>query len=620
MISHSNRSIDLRTRFCNTTFRSMANLPFLYGEYWTISDKLAIEMACIRLGGKWTSQHTGKPAGEGLFHHYKEMMRLIWPGNFWTRWDDLMLQEMVEATFLGIAGPSSSGKSHRAACYALCVYWCFPRITTVLVSTITTDKLDMAIWGEIKKYFRMAKERYPGLPGVFIESKRRLTTDGKDVEGREFRAGIVGVACKKGSTWEGLGPFVGCKNEIVILVADDCNLMEPGFLDATANLAANPKFQMFGLGNPNDTTNPFGKLCEPVDGWDTFQQQVTTHAWDTRYRNGRCLRLVGTDSPNLDRKDGLVLYPSILGKRYIDEIASTYGTDSWQYLMWVLAKFPTTVLERRVITRQMCIRFGAFESVVWGSGKLTRIFALDAAYGAVGGDRCVGIEWAFGEDNRGKQTLALIGKPMLIPVAMDKRDGLDRPVPPEDQIALWVKKYCENLPEPIPPDHVAFDGTGRSSLMSAFARHWNAYVVSLEFGGRATDRPCPADPRLACNEVYGKFVSELWFTMRVAIEAEQIRGLTEELVAEGQSRAWKDAARSGSGKSVQDVEPKEETKLRLGRSPDLFDAAVCGLELARRLGFRIGKLDRRGKHSENQLLKLKAEWDRLLAKRELKAA
>ena len=35
------------------------------------------------------------------------------------------------------------------------------------------------------------------------------------------------------------------------------------------------------------------------------------------------------------------------------------------------------------------------------------------------------------------------------------------------------------------------------------------------------------------------------------------------------------------------MEPKEKMKLKSGRSPDLVDAVVCGIEGARRLGFQI---------------------------------
>lgn len=602
----------------------MAKEIVKYNAYWNTSDPLAIEMACIRKGGNWTGTR-GQPCGSGLAHHYKAMMKLIWPGDDWCRWDEDMLRELVDATFLGIAGPSSSRKTSRISRYGLCVYWCFPHCTTVLCSTTTREKLDLGIWGEIKKCFRKGKERYSALPGVFIESKQQITTDGKDVEGREFRNGIKGVACKKGGQWEGLANYLGIKNDRVLLLADEAQLMEPGFFDSSANLSSNSiggVFQLIATGNPNDTLNSFGRLCEPMNGWDTFQQGEKTQVWNTKFRGGRCLRLVGTDSPNFDRKDGLVVHPRLIDRRYINEIASTYGVESWQYLMWVLAKFPISQLERRVITRQMCVRFRAFEPVTWGAGKVTKILTLDAAYGAVGGDRCVAQEWAFGGDVTGKAILALV-KSMLVPVSFDRKDELGRPDLPEYQIARWVMNYC--LENDIKPERVAFDSTGRGSLMSAFAKlgtdQWRGQnVVAVEFGGRATDRESFANPKKLCKEMYGKFVTELWFAMRALVETEQIRGLTDEIVNEFQMRAWDTRSKPGSGTTVQDVEPKEDTKERLGRSPDLADCAVVAGELARRLGFRVHRLGRQGIRSENALLKLKAEWDATLKSRELRAA
>jgi hypothetical protein len=80
-------------------------------------------------------------------------------------------------------------------------------------------------------------------------------------------------------------------------------------------------------------------------------------------------------------------------------------------------------------------------------------------------------------------------------------------------------------------------------------------------------------------------MSEMWYTWRYAIEADQFRGLHKEVEDEGCLREWKKVA----GNKIQ-VEPKEKTKERAGRSPDLADALVCGIEGARRRGFVIGTL------------------------------
>lgn len=519
----------------------------------------------------------------GLAHHVIAFQKCAWPGKQWQRWNEkLIVPELCNARFLGVCGPASSGKTHECADYALTMYWAHPECTTILCSTTTREMLEMRIWGQIKKRLKEARQRLPWLPGNLVESKQMIVTEEKDDdgEGRDFRNGIKGVACKKGGTFEGLGDYIGIKNSRVILIADESQLMEAGFFDAAANLSSNPFFQLIAPGNPKDPTDPFGSVCEPKCGWDMLKQGDQCQVWDTRFRNGRCLRLVGTDSPNLDYPEGLVPFPKLITRRFIRDTADSYGKESWQYRMMVLAQFPANAADRRVITRAMCIKFGAFEEPVWADTPLVKIFCLDAAYRGVGGDRCVGGQLMFGKDRLGMNILAFVGKPLLVPI----EEGKDLP---KDQIARWVKKYCEEAG--IEPNHFFFDGTGRSSLTSALARLWSPQVVPIEFGGPASDRPDPANPSTAkpkrCNESYGKFVTELWFSVRAVIECGQFRGITEDIVNEGQLRAW-DISRNNKI----DVEPKDETKKRLGRSPDLFDMLVCGVEGARRLGFQIQKI------------------------------
>lgn len=546
-----------------------------YGAKWPEgTSNIWIELSAIKQGGAWKGKN-GNVCGLGLFQHYKNFAKLVWPGDWWSRWDDLILQETCDRGIVGVAGPASSSKTHRLACTALTHYWAFPDRTTVLCSTTTIDMLEMRVWGEIKKYFRMALEIDPSLPGHFIESKQMITTDGREVEGREFRNGVKGVACQKSGKWQGLGAYIGIKNERVILIGDEFQLMHQSLLDAIGNLSANPWLMVAALGNPNDTTNPFGMICEPKDGWESIQQGEKTQVWKTRY--GHCLNLVGTDSPNLDFPEGQEPYRKLIGRRYIREIAEKYGKESWQYLSWVLAMFPSGLLERRVITRALCTKFHAFEEPIWDSGKIIKLFGLDAAYGSVGGDRCVGGELWFGKDVKGRHQLAFQGKPILIPV--DNR----KPQLPEDQIATFVKDHC--VARDIPPENVIYDSTGRGTLGSAFARIWSPAVIPLEFGGQPTDRLVRDGSTQTCRQAYGKFVTELWFTWRLVVESDQFRGLPEEIMLEGQMRAW-----SQTGTNKVDVEPKADTKERLGRSPDLADMLVSAIEGARRKGFRIEKL------------------------------
>jgi hypothetical protein len=550
-----------------------------YGMEWNTADSVAIEMTCIRKHEKLKSK-----TGTTLFQHYKALISALWPHLSWHKWNERILRNLCENSVTGIMGPASSGKTNTVSAFALADYYCFPNETTWLISSTTLAMLDMRAWGEISKLHRKAKERRSDLPGHIINSRRMLSTDGREVEDRDFRNGIVCVACKQGSTYVGLGNYVGIKNERMRIAADELQFMPKSFVDAFANLAKNGSakrskgegFKGIGLGNPKDRTDALGVLCEPADelgGWDGIGDMDGTQEWQTRYPGGRCVQLDGLDSPNAEYPRGLNPYPYLITPEDIERDIAFFGADSIQVSMMNRGRMPRDAQDRRVITRSMCLKGQAMEEAVFSStDSLVNIGCLDAAYSGVGGDRAPFIHLQFGKDRDGKWILAFVGKPIVVPVTASS------PLSPEDQIATFVKERCENLN--ITPEHFAFDSTGRGSLVLSLSRLWSPNVVGVEFGGKATKRPLGKIPD--CSKKYRKFVSELWFATRHLIAAGQLRNLPEDVMEEGTKRAW-DIFEGG----YEDVETKDETKLRVGRSPDLYDTFVAGVEMARRLGFRI---------------------------------
>jgi hypothetical protein len=193
-----------------------------YGTYWLASaDPLAVEFECIRRGGRFEDR--GRMCGEGLPFHVKKAMRLLWPDDFWHRWCDLIVDTFLkEPGRTGCWGPSSTGKSWVFSKAALTMFYAKPKGTTVLISSTTRDDLQRRIWGYVMEADGKARERYPNLPGHFIESEMKLLADSKDVEGRSKRDGILAVACRKDGKWDGLASYVGSKNDVMILVCDEC--------------------------------------------------------------------------------------------------------------------------------------------------------------------------------------------------------------------------------------------------------------------------------------------------------------------------------------------------------------------------------------------------------------
>lgn len=576
----------------------MAYVPnhyVLYNLRWpkTISP-LYRELEMIRRGGQWKKQKGGI-AGQGLLYHFKRAEELLWPEKTWHRWNTLELDAYVNHRSIVVIGPASSGKSCSAATNCLVDYYAFPTCTTIIVCSTKKEMLEQRIYGEIKKFHRLAKERYPWLPGNLIESRLRIVTDHKDQakEGRDFRNGVVGVPCQNKAGFVGLGDFVGVKNKRVRLVGDELSLMPRVFVDSIANLDSNPDFKVYGLGNCKDTTDALGVLAEPhpeLGGWEGgIDQQPKTKTWKTRMAKGICVQLVGSDSPNLDGKLGIPL----IDQAYIDRQVAFYGRDSLQFTMMCEGRMPRGQGSRRVLTRQLCLKNGAMEQPVWKNNNRTRIGFLDAAFRGVGGDRCIFGEMQFGEESepldggellnqmvsqsidraKPKHILALIDL-VLVPISDNISDV------PEDQITRFCLEQCSA--RGISPDNFFFDSGMRSSLVSAMCRIWSTQVCPVDFGGKPSRRPVSAGIDVLCLDYYSKFVSELWYSCRHVVEAGQFRGMTEEVMLEFCSREWKLV-----GANKTEVETKAEMKTKIGRSPDLADAVVTGIEGARQRGFMI---------------------------------
>lgn len=582
-----------------------------YNMMWpgTITDA-QIHLDCITMGGEWTKQN-GEKAGGGLFHHYMEFQKIVWPERIWEKglfknhWAEECLRVWLQYQYIGAMGCAASGKSDSFGVNALTDWYAHFHCTTVLVTSTDLKSLELRIWGMIKKYHKAAKGRHFWLPGHLIEGKQMLVSANREeaAEGRDFKNGIIAVPCKKGSQFVGLGSMIGIHNKRVRLLADESNLMPRAFLDSTANLAKCEDFRMVALGNPNETTNAHGAICEPapeLGGWEgSIDQSPGTKVWKTRFPNGICLQLPGSDSPNMKVNKGEEPpFPFLITRQQYEDDAKIWGLDDWHFQMMDEARMPRGQGSRRVLTRQACVKFGAFEAPLWRDSRITKIAFLDAAYRGVGGDRCVFGELNFGYESMsemlgpevssalifqkdsnpvGRQIVALIDI-MIVPIT----GGLEGDLP-EDQIAHFCKNQC--IARDIPAENFFYDAGMRTSLTQAFARIWSPMTSTVDCGARPSEMRVSNEINKPCDEYYSKFVTELWFSVRMAVESRQFRGMTEEACTEYSQREWKMVA----GNRIE-VESKEEMKLKTGRSPDIADAIAVGLFGCRQRGFVIAKL------------------------------
>lgn len=546
---------------------------------------LKIEFYFIASLGKVRSP-AGDLYGKGLPHHVKTAMKILWPTMYWHRWTDMAIDTFLKSPGrTACFGPSSSQKSLPFSRASLTMFYARPHGTTVLVSSTGLDDLRRRIWAYVVDGDKQARQLFPWLPGSLIESKLMLLADESDAEGRSYKNGIIGVACRKGGKWEGLEPYVGLKNDVVILACDEGQFMSVGFLDSLANLESNTNCYSAVLGNLPDVDNPLGWAAEPKIGWDALPDTDKSRVYETKWHHGRAIQFIGTDSPNLDYPEGMEPFRGLIGRDYIEKCAINYGRESDKFNMFASGKIPRSSMHRTVFTKAQCYKFNATHDVKWSHHKVIRGYGLDAAYSGVGGDRTVGFPFIIGKDVTGRWKLWL-GTMRIFP------GSTSREISHSEAIALECKHECEE--RGIPPEHVFFDGTGRSELTSAFGRLWSPQVVPIEFGGQATERPSftgekhfegdDAGQTKMCKEVFDRYVTELWFALRTCILSDQLRGLCEEAILEGCQRKW-EMVRGAK----YCLETKEDMKERGLRSPDICDAIICCLEGARRLGFPLGK-------------------------------
>ena len=594
----------------------MAQFTDKYGIKWNSTpQKIDVEFHQIRRGKAKLEKD-----GRSLFFHYRAAFSVLWPNDDHNRWSDLILQTYCENEITVLMGCSDSCKTYTMSKIALVDYWCFPNDTLTLVSTTEGRGSELRIWGCIKDLFNQARNAGHDISGNPIDYLKTITTDSVDEDretARSLRRGIIVVPCKTGGVTSGLAPYIGIKAKRLRHFGDEIAVMSDAFLNAYANWYGKEDFKGVMSGNFMETDDPLGRAAEPVDGWDSFVDTEKTQTWRGKFYNACVVALDGRDSPNFDfPPDQPTRYPYLIGKKKLDGIAATNGKDSWEWYSQCCGKPVKGMDIWRVLSKDFCRKHKASDDVVW-DGVRTNIYALDPAYG--GGDRCVGRKLEFGKNVLGEMVLRA-GQPEIIPISVKNQ------LEPEDQIAAFIKKRLEDLG--IPVENCFYDSFGRGTLGYSFAKVFGVKCpVPIDSGMRPTARPVRFDlfieeengkKRLKrCDEHYTKFITELWFSVREVIECEQMRNLDAETIAEGCARKFtKNAA------AKLEVEPKEDMKERLGKSPDFFDNLAIGVEGARQRGFKIrhAGVEVKVQPKQDWLDKKAKEFQEHLRKRQLATA
>jgi hypothetical protein len=562
-----------------------------YGQNWPgDTDPLFIELFAIARDGHWKNKK-GQDCGEGLLWHKIQAFKLAWPKKYCHRWTELILKESSENLFTVFLGAASAQKTSTVSASFMLDWWARPDKTLFIISTTTIIKLENSIFAQIKTMFSEAKELHPWLNGRVVDYKHAIMYESDDENSpRNMDRGIIGIACREKNSG-GLGGWAGIKQVHMRIAADDLTWMKNAFLGSLENLYSNGEVKTAAMCNPDhDTTNQCGIAAEPVRGWSSYAEPDKTTIWPVKLFNGKCVNLVGTDSPNFDYPNEPEHFPGLLGPRYAQLIATNPGgVNSPRYKTMVKGVMCLGMMSKRVISREQCEKHHAYESPEWAGMERTKLAYVDPAYG--GGDDCVIFHGEFGKASNGKTILAIVDH-HVIPIIVTQ-PGSSGYMTPEEQIARGVERDLKE--RQCPPQNCGYDSFGKGTVGQAFGSIFGRVApIPVNAGGPATKRivkqgyyafdgTVQTNRLKLCDDEFDRFITELWFMVSYTIDADQLRGITEDTVEEGCAREYE----GGVGGRIR-IEKKEDMKERLqGRSPNNFDALAGLVEMARRLGFVI---------------------------------
>lgn len=522
-----------------------------------------IELACM------THNHLPKNGGLGMHGHLRNAMMELWPDIYkgevqpgipkWRDEIELMTWAWCHHRRVSVIGHASAAKTHTFGHIGAAMFIADAPNTILTLTSTHLPGLRRRLWADVVSAFATSRASHLFEPRHHDMTIRPTGT-------KEDKYIVTGIATDRGQ--EAVEKIQGnhSRNHNLVII-DEAQGTPEAIFEATANLSTDPDFRIAKLANPTKKFSPFGTWCEPEGGWGKVDPE--TDLWWTTKRGGVCIRLDGARSPNI--KHGRTIFPFLIRQDYVDSLEKSFGRGSPRWWTFYRGWFAPDGALGIVVPPSLLHRA---EQLKVFNFKPRRIAALDPAF--EGGDQCM-LSFA---DYSPDFDMNLVSQ---VPVKVVVKENGD---PMDYLIAMETIRLCkENGVESA--DDLIIDTTGAGRSVAAFIdREWGK-VQRCGFGGAPTDRPVKKGDNETCDQLFDRFVSELWWMVRVFLEENMVGGLTEkfnQLREDLSAREYETA----QDKKIR-VERKVEMKERLGRSPDAGDSFAMLIELIRRRGAVAGR-------------------------------
>lgn len=501
--------------------------------------------------------------------------------NGWNPWLERMLRAFVNTEYatkqgdnvfrsIVLTGCGGASKTHVAGLFTV-TWWLMDMFNSIATLTSTTkDMIGQRIWPVISHYWQNAFDTDTGAllaaTGRFgdkLDSQKIIrATKGDD------KHAITALAVAHGETQKAIHNLKGRHAPRMLLVVDEANGTPEAIFEIIPNMRKGCKdLTVIIIGNPGSRYDPHGRALTPADGWGSVGED--TYSWLTKgvpewqLDPGIALRFDGFESPNV--KLGKTYFPYMYSyEDKLNALATPGYVGTFNY--WVMERglHPPEGTTRVIFSEQLFGRCLDNVSPLYTFEGATEWLAfLDPAFTS-GGDSCW-LQFA---------RLGMAGGKMCIQLD----DGYELAISPDAaahdvdyQIARETITACKT--RGVKPHCFGLDATAIGRGVGAIiAAEWSSNIIYTQWGGSPSDAPSAQNDGRPGKEVYANKTSELWFRTREALESGQIRGFTTSAMAQACTRLYEMLNKKFK------IEPKDDVKMRLRRSPDEFDA-ICGTVL-----------------------------------------
>jgi hypothetical protein len=365
----------------------------------------------------------------------------------------------------------------------------------------------------------------------------------------------------------------------MLLVVDEAETTPPAIFETLTNLRKGcMEFILLTIGNSVSPLDPHGQICEPVDGWDSVN--VDSEEWPTagvanwNIDPGYCMHFDGARSPNVVAEK--TKWPFLYSREnWIKANENPDYLNSLGYWSHERGWWPPEGTINRIMSPQIIVKNNARGRFTWISRRDPCAF-IDPAFGGDGAILQFGDTGLIETDSGAREALQLTEYIEVSPKVTSPNEV-------DYQIAERCIEECKK--RGVRPVRFGSDATGTGrGVAGIIAQKWSMDVIRVEFGMKPTMRITSITDMRPAVDMFGDFVSEMWWAVREFTSAGLIRGFYDEAITQFTSREYVLIA----GRKIKMMD-KRKTKDRIGKSPDHADSVAGLLEVARRNGLSLSK-------------------------------